>query len=109
MLSASVRDTPPSPPLPESHQAMGSYLARTLSYHGATFVMDDVSLAPQFRWVLCVCVCLFGGWGHAHVTYNTSVLVEDGDGGDVHRHTCVTDQEARFDDFVITTRWLVLG
>lgn len=35
-------------------KAMGSYLARTLSYHGANFVMDDVQLAPQFRWVVCV-------------------------------------------------------
>lgn len=30
-------------------KAMGSYLARTLSYHGANFVMDDVQLSPQFR------------------------------------------------------------
>lgn len=33
-------------------KAMGSYLARTLSYHGANFVMDDVQLSPQFRCVL---------------------------------------------------------
>jgi len=31
-------------------KAMGSYLARTLSYHGANFVMDDVQLSPQFRY-----------------------------------------------------------
>lgn len=40
-------------------KAMGSYLARTLSYHGANFVMDDVQLAPQFRCVACVWWC----WG----------------------------------------------
>lgn len=38
-------------------KAMGSYLARTLSYHGANFVMDDVQLSHQFR---CVTVGVFG-------------------------------------------------
>jgi hypothetical protein len=43
-------------------KAMGSYLARTLSYHGANFVMDDVQLSPQFRCDMELCfamhVCL---------------------------------------------------
>ena len=30
-------------------KAMGSYLSRTLSYHGAAFVMDEVRLSNQFR------------------------------------------------------------
>jgi hypothetical protein len=38
-------------------KAMGSYLARTLSYHGANFVMDDVQLSPQFRCEMERCVC----------------------------------------------------
>lgn len=41
-------------------KAMGSYLARTLSYHGANFVMDDVQLSPQFRCVQVVKVAAYG-------------------------------------------------
>jgi hypothetical protein len=30
-------------------KATGSYLARTLSYHGAEFTLADVQLSPQMR------------------------------------------------------------
>jgi hypothetical protein len=39
---------------------MGSYLARTLGYHGANFVMDDVILSHQFRCVGAGCGCGYG-------------------------------------------------
>lgn len=37
------------PLLTQGLKATGSYLARTLSYHGAEFTLADVQLSPQMR------------------------------------------------------------
>jgi hypothetical protein len=39
-------------------KATGSYLARTLSYHGAEFTMADVQLSPQMRCVRSSLCCV---------------------------------------------------